>query len=677
MLQRASDRAHVSAAAVWVIASLFVGLVSSTAHADETTTGPAPPGATLPEEQDPLGEVRAGSLFWNHPRARLPLPMLDLRVEIAISGIMVHGTVLQTFENPTGEVIEALYAFPLPERAAVHHMEIRIGERRIVSVIQERQQARLTYAAARSEGRKAALLEQNRPNLFTTTVANINPGESIRVRLEYVEELAYDGGAFSLVFPLAYTHRYSPPGPAGRGDPPGLRDTGPGGPPPAATLEVRLNAGLPLEEVGSDSHDVTTWWDGEVLVIEPRAGSIPADRDFHLRFRPLVGWEPASAVLTEDRPDGRYALLMILPPAGENSVGLATDTLFIVDVSGSMAGPSLAQAKEALLAALDRLRPDDTFNILAFNEDVRAFAGGYVPAHATEIAWGRQWVDGLRAGGGTRIDLALERGLALIAGAPVHRAERIVFLTDGAVSNEDAILQRVSSALGATRLHVLGIGAAPNRYLMSNLAAAGRGLCGFISRVERAENRIDAFLARLDRPVMTDLRLTWSGEQPLEVWPEQLPDLHAGEPLYLSVRFRSGAAPARLSFEGRLAGGSLLQEMDLNAGPERATGIATRWARAKVAALTDRLHRGGDTAAVRTEVIDVSKRFRIVTRYTSLVAVEAFPTAGEDARLVRIAGGLPGSGQLPFGGTHGPLHRLAGLLLAAAGGIAWLLRRVW
>jgi Ca-activated chloride channel family protein len=654
-------------------AALAAGLFALTLAFPAEAVVSAGGGAETLVEGEALADIGTGMLLWGLPGSRRQLPMLDLHVEIEVTGLMVHGTLTQAFENPTLETIEALYAFPLPERAAIHHMEIRIGERRIVSVIQEKKEARQTYETARREGRKAALLEQDRPNLFSTAVAGVNPGEEVHVRLEYVEELDYDEGAFRLVFPLTYTSRYGPPTMAETdgGDWVSQAEGIPAAEQPRVRLTVRLEAGLPLEEPLSDSHAITWWWDNEVMVIVPESEApVPADRDFHLRFVPQVGHEPEATLLTEDREEGRYALLMVLPsPEAPEMTGLATETLFIVDVSGSMGGPSIRQARAALAAAVERLHPDDAFNILAFNDSVRAFAIDYVPASDGERVQARRWIEGLAAGGGTRIDLALETGLGMVERDETWRVERIVFLTDGAVSTEDVVLERIRSRLGPARLHTLGIGAAPNRYLMRQMAAAGRGLCDFISRVDQAENRIDAFLSRLSRPVMTDIALTWEGVAPLETFPGRLPDLHTGELLTLSAWFGPGSGPGRLVLDGRIGGSRIRRVLDVGEGAGGPTGIATRWARAKVGDLMDSLHEGAEPDAVRQAVIDVSRRFGIMTRFTSLVAVEEFPTANGENRRVTVPSTVPTAGQLPQGGTPEPLIRLAMILCALAAGV--------
>ena len=629
-------------------------------------------------------EVGSGELLFRGPEGLAPLPILGIDVKLDVTGMLVRGVVTQRFQNSTHRVIEAQYVFPLPERAAVHHMEMRIGERKIVSVIQEKEEARRAYDAAREEGRKAALVEQWRPNLFTMAAANINPGEIVEVRLEYLQELSYDDGGFAVVFPLTFVPRYDASGPPVRPDVQTSADPSPGAVPaplaavPLARVTARVQPGFPLEggDVFSPSHEVESWWDDDGLVVETLHPRIPADRDFRLEWRPLRGLEPRSAVFVEDRDDGRYLLLMLLPPLEEvgPGQGLATETLFIIDISRSMAGPSIARAREALIAALDRLRPGDTFNILTFNEEVQAYDEGFLPAGEPEILDAQAWVGRLRTAGGTRIDRALEFGVAMTNGGATGRLQRIVFLTDGGVNNEEDILAGIRDRLGPVRLHALGIGAAPNRWLLREMARLGRGLCRFIADAGTVHNKVDTFLARLDRPVMTDLGLGWDGPAEAEIYPTPLPDLHAGEPLFASMRFPPGAAIERVFLDGRVLDGPLHLEADLEATRSGSSGVGVRWARARVGALIDGIHAGADPAQVRGEVVATSKQFGIVTRFTSLIAVEAFPTAVDGPARVQVPNAPPG-GSLPRGGTAGPLWIRIGAVLSVAG--AGLLILAW
>ncbi len=618
-------------------------------------------------EPSPLPAPGAGELYRRTTAGFAPLPVLDLAVHLDVTGLMVHGTVVQIFQNTTGEVIEALYAFPLPEAAAVHHMEMAIGTRRIVSVIRERHEARRTYEAARAEGRKTALVEQERPNLFTTSVAGINPGESVIVTLEFVQEAEYQDGEFGLSFPLTYTPRFDP-GP-GLGGTPGLREGGRLRVVPRAALGVRLDAGFELESAGSPSHELERRWDGGALVLETPAAGIAADRDVLLRWRPRLGEAPASALFTETREGESYHLVMVLPPAPEVDAGLASETIFVVDVSGSMDGPSIAQAREALLSALGRLRPDDSFNIVAFNDGLRPFQERLVPAREEELAAARHWIRGLRAGGGTRIHPALQAGLQMLQGGRTWTGQRIILLTDGAVANEAELIQAILPRLGGVRLHTLGIGHAPNRFLMRKMAAVGRGLCAFISGAGDAGRPMEEFLERLSRPGLAEIDLRWEGSGQASVFPQRLPDLHAGEPLWISLRT---AGPGQVTLTGQRADGPWRVELPLGESAPRDAGVALRWARAQVEALMDSLLEGAGEDDVRRQVTGLGIDFHLVTRYTSLVAVERFPSAAGEARTARLAGALPAGspmGVLPRGGTQDTLLLICGCALLLSGAL--------
>lgn len=672
---------------------------------------------TAPQAADPWSgpgsptEAGTGSLLRKTPDGFSPLPMLSMDVELRVTGIMVHGTVTQTFDNPTSDVIEALYVFPLPERAAVDQMEIQIGDRRIRAVLREREEARAVYEAAKASGRKAGLLEERPSHLFATSVANINPGEAVSVRLEYVEEIGAQDGRYSLSFTLTWTPRYTPHAPA-EDRTSGVASDAAGTPPvaqaedaetdddlcfeeasspaaPRARIRVRLEAGLPLGPITSASHPIrvtreatTAWIEAGPAAAPAGSPAVPdaagdgsagvvADRDFVLEWQVPGGREAQGAVFVEERDDGRYALLMLVPPAVETGPSLPTRTLFIVDVSSSMDGPSIEQARRALLGALDRLRPGDSFNLIRFNDSSSVFRQEFQPAVPSNLAEARTWVRGLSASGGTEILEALRRGMRLVSADSSRQVKRIVLITDGAVNSEEEVIKEVARSLGDARLHVIGIGAAPNRRLMRRVARFGRGACDFIVSQEEVEERIDGFLKRIDRPVLADLRVDWDGAPPLDSYPVRLPDLYAGEPLFVSLRLGPAHPGTRVRLTGWSPGGEVNTALSVLPDAPRGAGVATRWARARVDDLLDGLIEGEAEDRVRAAVVDVATRFNLVTRYTSLVAVEDTPTAKGPATPHTLANALPPGGQpdesLPMGGTSGPLCSTLGLLLALLG----------
>jgi Ca-activated chloride channel family protein len=633
------------------------------------------PPASPAQEGDPpatiaWSEIGGPELLVREGERWAPLPMLQAAVELDVSGVMLTGRVRQRFSNTTGEVIEAVYAFPLPERAAVHRMELRIGSRRILSRCEEREEARRTYERAREAGRKAGLVEQHRPNLFRLSVANINPGETIDVDLEFVQEVDLRDGVYSLRMPLTYTPRYDP---RRSGNGPRARAGAPAA--PRVSLTARVEVGVPLEDVRSDSHDLATRWEGETWVVQPEDTPVIADRDFVLSWKPRFDAEPRASLLVERGQHGARGLLIAVPHDLDETAlrPVATATLFVVDVSGSMQGLSIRKAREALGRALDRLGPGDRFGLLAFSDEARVFRPGLVPASREAVAGAQRWVARLKADGGTRIHAALVRALDAMAADDPRAGEsrRIVFLTDGAVANEVQVLEEIRSRLGDARIHAIGIGSAPNTYLMREMSAVGRGFCAFLSERDDTSNRIDGFFRRIDRPAVTDLELHWDGRPPEEVHPARLPDLYPGEPLVASVAFGAGPLPERVRMTGR-AGGEPVS-VDVHVTPaERSDGaLSVRWARAKVGALIDSLREGADADAVRERVVRLAKRFHLVTRYTSLVAVEEIVSAEGPATTHRVVSAAPHGRPISLGrgGTARPLLRR---LAAGSAGVALL-----
>jgi len=643
----------------------------------------APAAADFACETTTLQSVGCGELLWRSPDGLVPLPAVRTDVTLEVNGPLIAGTVSQLFTNSTDQVIEAIYVFPLPENAAVHAMEIIVGERRIVSVVQEKAQARRTYAAARARGRRAALVESERPNLFTTSVANICPGDRITVELRYLDQVDFVDGEFSLAFPLTFTPRYIPPTmkstytgatSAARVTPPfvgeGDRRF------PTATVRVELNPGVALADVCSDSHNLDLDRDGDLWLASPAGGTIPADRDFLLAWRPSGADVPETALFVEDRPDGRYALLMIVPAAGvvppRWRAAIPTETMFLVDVSGSMQGESIVQARTALLRALDRLGPEDRFNIMTFNTVSRIFRRGFQTADPGILADARAWVRRLDANGGTELHPALLRAMSRFLGGDRGDgySRRIILITDAAIGNEDQLLREATTDLGPLRLHVVGIGSAPNRYLVRRLAAYGGGLSAFVTSAAGAENGIDVFLERISRPQLADPRLVWRDDEPLESYPARLPEQHAGELVLWSGRFSPGS-DLRGAFTATLADEALSTPLDGAQTGGACDGVAVRWARMKIAGLMADFHRGADRDDVRAQVVETGLAFGLVTAYTSRVAVEEAVSADAPVHPCRLPNGLPLGSEfmpsLPNTGTSRPLLRLLGALALLIG----------
>ncbi len=644
-----------------------------------------------------LSDVQRGALLLKTSVAGVYLraPTLDTDVAIRVTGPVARTTVTQRFLNETSFWVEGVYAFPLPENAAVDGLKMVVGERVIEGQIREREEARRTYDEAKADGKKAALLEQQRPNLFTTAVANLGPGEVVEVEIQYQQELRCEGGAtrrprFSLRFPLVAAPRYhaAPPTPTAPPVPEPPRSSRPIN---AVSLRVDLAAGFPLARVESPSHQLTTRrLDPSRYEVELASGVVPADRDFVLEWEPAAGAAPAGALFTEERDGETYALLLMMPPAtaAGTRFDLPREVVFVIDTSGSMAGASMREARAALDLALARLAPHDSFNVIEFDSLTRRLFPASVAATPEALRQARRWVDALDADGGTEMLPALEAALdgpGESSGSPLRQ---VIFITDGQVDNEEQLFALIAAKLGGSRLFTVGIGSAPNAFFMTKAAELGRGTFTYIGDPGEVAEKMAALFTRLASPVLTDLAVTWNGSG-AEAYPQRIPDLYLGEPVVLAAKLGSAGGPLTLSGRTLDASGRASRPWEVRldplgiaapAGLDRRGGLDKLWARRKVAALTDQRLTGGDEQSLRAVIVEVGLAHGLVTEATSLVAVDTTPTAptGEPNHMQLIPVNVPAGwevgfaeGVLPQGGTAARMHLLIGVVLLGLGLLAW------
>jgi len=651
-----------------------------------------------PETTVGLGDVGLGSLLFSTdtPGRYVPAPVQSTEVEIAVRGLVVEAMVRQSFKNPGDAWLEGVYVFPLPQNAAVHAMRLEIGERVIEGQIKEREAARKVYQQAKKEGRKASLVEQERPNVFTTSVANIGPGENVSVRIAYQQILDYDSGRFELRFPMVVGLRFIPGSAimtkastgtgwafdtdqvedASRVTPPVLHpDQGVVNP---VRLEVSLDAGMPLERLNCPSHQAQIEKSAEnvhTILVD----GVPADRDFVLEWTPARGSEPRAAVFTEELDGAYYVLAMLIPPDDSftETVRLPREVIFVIDTSGSMGGTSIIQARDALKLALEQLTPEDHFNIIEFDSNFTKLHRESVPAMPAAIEGARQWVAGLRADGGTEIMGPL---LAALKDTEEHTPLRqVVFITDGCVGNEDALFQAINRELGRSRLFTIGIGSAPNSHFMERAASFGRGDFTHIGTPSEVSLRMGEFFAKLENPVLADIELQWP-DPDAETWPERVPDLYAGRPVVVTARL--GTIHGELVATGVRASESWEARTVLSVEAERA-GVNRLWAQRKIASIMDQRARGVPEDEVRPQVVELALDHDMVSKYTSLVAVDVTPTrpVDEKMRTGAVPANLPAGwkyekvfGSLPQGGTASRFYLLTALLAIALGLLARQLR---
>jgi Ca-activated chloride channel family protein len=607
-------------------------------------------------------------------------PLIATEVAIRVTGHVARAKVTQRFSNPHPDWYEGVYVFPLSERAAVDRLRMTIGERVVEGEIREKEQAKRTYAAAKAEGRRAALLEQERPNIFTSSVANIGPGEEVRVDIEYQQTLHYDQGRYQLRFPMVVGPHYIPAQmdalEAARITPAVLRREDAGALHNPVTLSVEVQAGVPIGGLRSPSHRIET---GDCSGAACRAvlrGPVPADRDFILDWTLAPGAAPAAAVLVETRAGRHYGLVMVAPPAPERRAApMPREAVFVIDTSGSMQGASIEQAREALELAVRRLGAADRFNVIEFNSHARALYSEAQPATRENIQRAVRWVRALRANGGTEMAKALD--LALDGRETPGRVRQIVFLTDGAVGNEDPLLRMIRERLGDSRLFTVGIGSAPNGHFMAKAAQFGAGSFTYIGRIDEVKEKMGALFARLESPVLKGVRIDWGGASGVEAWPKQIPDLYAGEPVM--VLFSAERLGGEITVSA-LAGDRTWQASVPLAAADSENALSVLWARERISALMDQLRGGAPEVGIREAVLKLALEHHLVSRYTSLVAVDRTPVRSAEARLksAGIPTNLPEGwtyegvfGELPRGSTSLRFDLLCGALLLLLAALLW------
>jgi Ca-activated chloride channel family protein len=577
-----------------------------------------------------LGDVHAGSLLLKGgDGGSVQALRQSTRIRAQVTGNVARVHVTQEFENPGDDWVEGLYVFPLSTGAAVDELEMLVGERRIRGEIRRKQDARATYEKAKSEGRRASLVDQERPNLFTTSVANIAPHSSITVDIAYLDTVPFRDGRYTLNLPLCITPRYTP------GTQPDLvtvvtPESVTAGV-QSAQIEVELMPGFALGSVRSVNHPALIDETSSGRRVTLRGDAIPADRDFELVWTPAVVPDTEAAAFAERSGDDTYVLVTLMPPRMTASRTYRRDVLFIIDTSGSMSGPSIEQAQAALRLGVERLGPNDTFNIIRFSSDATSLFAGPHAADATAREWANQYIDGLVADGGTEIRLALDLAFGMPSASESLR--QIVFVTDGSVGNEAELVKTIHDRIGSARLFTVGIGAAPNAYFMREAAAAGHGSYAFIPNVNEVRERMEDVFRKLENPALVDLQVFWPGGVKAELGADLPGDVYAGDPLVIAARL---AKPPQgtLTLTGRGAGGVWTRQLPIKLVGEQA-GIAKLWARERIGELSRQKSLGADGEEIEARIVDLALAHHLVSEYTSLVAVDVTPVRPLDRALSR------------------------------------------
>jgi len=667
---------------IWVI-TRYQNAGKTVARDDQPGTG-----GLVTHIEDKRGETR---------QVAVPLKHTDVKAQVR--GYIATVDVQQQFHNPYDGKIEAVYVFPLPQNAAVNEFVMTIGKRKIRGIIRDRKEAEEIYQHARSQGFTASLMTQQRPNIFTQKVANIEPGKRIDIDIRYFHTLAYRDGWYEFVFPMVVGPRFNPPATAASGSGVGAVARGAHGQSAQKTevqylrptersghdisLSVDINAGVPIENIRSVNHRVISQARPTAAVAKGRivpagqdgaahvAGAyhieladndrIP-NKDFVLRYQ-VAGKTVRSKLAVHEDERGKFFSLMIYPPQAQSDSDRAKldlpqkrqpmEMIFVLDCSGSMSGKPMAQARTAVEAALDKLQPGDSLQIIRFSNEASHCGTRPVEATAKNIKRGVRYVRNLQAGGGTHMLTGIRAALDFPHDPGRYRV--VTFLTDGYIGNDFEALGAVHKHLKQARIFSFGVGSSPNRFLMNRMAKLGRGAVAYLSLNDNAAVVMDTYFQRISRPVVTDLQIDFGDMDVYDVYPRRTPDLLPGRPVLLTGRFRgSTSRPIRVT--GR-AGDRQVRFAVSTFDAERRgqSALVSVWARRQIAELVDQqVHTLDPQRELAGEIRRVALEYGLMSAYTAFVAVDSQTrTKGDHGTTVPVPVPVPDGARYETTVDHG------------------------
>lgn len=597
------------------------------------------------------------------PEGQCPLEHTDVQVEV--SGFVARVTLTQRFGNPYTEPIEAVYTFPMSDRAAVDTMLMKVGNRVIRGDVKEREEAQRIYRQARDAGKTASLLDQERPNIFTQSVANILPGNNIEITISYVEYLKYDDSEYEFSFPMVVGPRYIPgnvtspnadPRKAGPNATGQVPDAGRINPPitPEGTraghdisLSVRVDAGMPLQEIHSELHDVDVKTNGNIATVSLKQKNEIPNRDFVLKYR-VAGQDIGDAVLTHAGAKGGFFTLVLQPPARVTpQQATPKEMIFVIDCSGSMSGFPIEKAKATMKLCIEAMNPNDTFNLVTFAGGLGYCFDMVVPNTPANQRKALDYLANLQGGGGTEMMKAINAAL----GGP-HDPERlriVCMMTDAYIGNDMEILDAIQKNAKDTRVFSFGIGNSINRFLIDGMARAGRGEAEVVTLESDGDAAAERFHERIHSPVLTDITVDFGGLNVSEVFPDvsAIPDLFSAKPVILTGRY-TGPGNGTITVRGETAAGPFERTIDVNlpAAEPAHDVLAPLWARKRIDWLMEQdwlgIQHGNPNKDVKGDITQLGLEFNLVTQYTSFVAVEErVVTEGGKPKTVEVPVEMP------------------------------------
>ena len=616
---------------------------------------------------DPKAAVTEGRMLIRQGDAWLGLPLRETRYDTVVVGLMAETSVVQVFQNPTKDRLEALYNFPLPPEAAVDDYAIRVGGREIRGLMKSREEARKTYEAAREAGQSAALLEQQRPNLFTQSVANIPPDGTIEVEIHFVQPLRRIEGRYGLTLPMVVGPRYIP-GSDAKGEPrvpdaaaiaapvlpEGVASCSP------VDVQVTIESPLALTGVRSKYHALDLASAAGRTQLTLARGAARANRDFDVSWE-LAGAEPRAQLMAQRTgAEGGYFTLTIEPPrAFAREKARPRELVFALDTSGSMSGAPMDTAVSAVKRALEGMGEADTFQILRFAGDTSQLADAPLPNTPENRKRGVDFLTSMESGGGTEMLAGIKASLD--RQADPSRLRMVLFLTDGYIGNEAEIFADIEQRRGDARLFGLGVGSSVNHYLLDGMSRLGRGAVTYVGPGEQVDAVVERFYGYVGRPVLTDIELDWGDLPAFDVLPGALPDLFAGQPVVVYGRFKGDPGAGQVTLRAKLGDAPFEQRVRVDFGAQQHDGLRSMWARQQIDAMMGYPNQQSPDDAAKEKITAFAIEHRIMTSYTSFVAVET--EKQQDGELKTVV--VPVERPLGVSDKAGMLAQVPGSFLAS------------
>jgi Ca-activated chloride channel family protein len=572
------------------------------------------------------------------------LPLESTNAEVNISGIVANVKVIQVYKNTGKTALEAIYVFPASTRAAVYAMKMKIGEREINAVIQERDEARASYEKAIKEGKTAALLEQQRPNVFQMNVGNILPGDLIKAELSYTEIIVPTEGIYQFVYPTVVGPRYSNKSESDMNTA-GKWVENPyhhQGEKPSYTfnITIRLSGGIPVSAIQCNSHEVNIKYLNENIadISLKNANGSDGNRDFILDYK-LAGKSVSSGLLLYQGKDENYFLAMLQPPAHTGIQQITPrDYVFIMDVSGSMYGFPLEISKTLMKNLLSGLRSSDRFNILLFSGGSSLFSQESVEADPESLKKAIKFIDEQRGGGGTELISALKTALNLKGTENYSRT--FVIATDGYVDVEKESFDLIRNNLNKANFFAFGIGSSVNRFIMEGMAHAGNGKAFIATNEDEARAKAAQFKKYIESPVLTHIKVNFEGFDAYDIEPVSIPDVFAERPVLIMGKWR-GTPQGQIILKGKNAEKeiSLVQDVSFSKPDNFNLSLKYLWARERIRTLDDYENLGA-TEAGKGKIIQLGLKYNLLTSYTSFIAIDS-EVRSKDGKIVTVIQPLP------------------------------------